>query len=215
MNISKIALLCGLSAAMSFAGITINVNTGNSKKKHHEEPPPPPPPPANIDARACDQNVCCDLHVDGATVKYNLRCNGAIERASVSISYNGGSFSETLNEGHGALRHGLDYTSRGDLTIKAKRKPNFKTRLCDDGVCCDLDEDPYSFNYTFTCDKPYERANLLVRSNGRKENYSMSDRGRLNAELTSQDKVELRIKRPAPPPPPPPPPSGGVRRVHK
>ncbi len=198
MNFSKIALLCGLSAAMSFAGITINVNTGNSHKKHREEPPPPP---QNLNLRSCDENVCCDLHVDGQSSKYDLRCNGPIERASVNVSNSNGSFNEQLNEGRGKLRGSLDHTSRGDLRIKAKRKPHYKTRLCDDGVCCDLDQDPYSFNYTFTCNGPYERADLLVKGNGRKDHYSMSDRGRLNGELTSHDKVELRIKRPAPPPP--------------
>ena len=213
MNISKIALLCGLSAAMSFAGITINVNTGSGKKKHREEPPPPPPPPANLDLRSCDEGVCCDLHVDGNSSNYNLRCNGPTERVSVSVSNANGNFNEQLSEGHGRLRGSLDHTSRGDLRVKAKRKPHYKTRLCDDGVCCELDQDPYSFNYTFSCDRPYDRADLLVKNGGRKEHYSLSERGRLNNELTSQDRVELRIKRPAPPPPPPP--TGGVRRVHK
>lgn len=208
MNISKIAILCGLSAAMSFAGITINVNTGNSKKKHHDEPPPPPPP---VKLHHCDGRACCDVTVDRLSGDYDLSCSGSVDRVIVYIDGAAQDLNTRHNRGN-LSKSNMD--SRYDLRV-IQRKPNFRTRLCDDGVCCDLDEDPYSFNYTFTCDKPYERANLLVRSNGRKENYTLSDRGRLNGELTSQDKVELRIKRPAPPPPPPPPPSGGVRRVHK
>ncbi len=198
MNISRIALFCGLSAVLSFAGITINIS-GNGGKKHKEEPPPPPPPPRDIDQRLCDNDVCCDLHIDGRSSKYTLRCDRPTEKITLKLNSSRTSSNEVIKEGHGKLRTGLDYDSQASLSIKAKRKPNYNKRLCDNGNCCVIDQDPYNFNYTLSCEKPYERADLLVHSGGRKDHYSLSDRGQLSRELLKSDDVQIRLTNPPPP----------------
>lgn len=201
MNFPKIIVLCGVCAAMSYAGISIHID-GGKKKKHHDAPPPPPPR-WSIDERSCDGPTCCDLHIDGVSSEYDLRCNERIEEASVKIRSGNGSNSERLKEGHGRLRYTLDRDARAELRVRGVPRV-FKERMCDNGICCDFEQDSRSRDYKIRCDRPYDRVDLLVKAGGRKDHFALENRGRLPVELRPGDRCELRITPPPPPPPPAP-----------
>lgn len=191
MNLTKVLVLCGVCSALSYAGISIHIDGGKKKKDKGWE----------VIERSCDGPTCCDLHIDGVSSEYDLRCNDRIEKATVKLYTNGDRASDHINEGHGRLHYTIDRGSRVELSIRGVPRI-FKERMCDSGICCEFEQELSSREYKLRCDRPYDRAELMVKAGGRKERYTLDSRGRLPIGLRPGDRCELRM---TPPPPPPPP----------
>lgn len=186
MNFSKIIVLCGICTAMSYAGISIHID---GKKKHKDG--------WGLDLRECDGSTCCDFHLNEKS-EYKLKCNEHPKEVSVHVR-NG---SERVDEGNGRLRYTVEKGERVDLRVRAVPRI-YKERMCDNGICCEFEQDLRSRDYKFHCDRPYDRAELKVKAGGHRDHFDLSSHGRLPIEIRPGDRCELRMTPPPPPPPPP------------